>query len=41
MSDSFTKPVPHPMPDTQPFWDGLAREGEGPVLPIFRPAEET
>ncbi len=25
MSDSFTKPVPHPGPDTQPFWDGLAR----------------
>jgi uncharacterized OB-fold protein len=25
MSDSFAKPVPHPTPDTQPFWDGLAR----------------
>lgn len=25
MSDAFAKPVPHPGPDTQPFWDGLAR----------------
>lgn len=25
MSDPFAKPVPHPGPDTQPFWDGLAR----------------
>lgn len=25
MSDVFAKPVPHPSPDTQPYWDGLAR----------------
>ena len=25
MSDAFTKPVPRPTPDTQPYWDGLAR----------------
>ena len=25
MSETFTKPVPHPTPDTQPYWDGLAR----------------
>jgi uncharacterized OB-fold protein len=24
MSESFTKPVPNPSPDTQPYWDGLA-----------------
>ena len=25
MSEAFAKPVPHPTPDTQPYWDGLAR----------------
>ncbi len=25
MSETFTKPVPNPSPDTQPYWDGLAR----------------
>jgi uncharacterized OB-fold protein len=25
MSDGFARPVPHPTPDTQPHWDGLAR----------------
>jgi len=24
MSETFTKPIPHPTPDTQPYWDGLA-----------------
>lgn len=25
MSETFAKPIPHPTPDTQPYWDGLAR----------------
>lgn len=24
MSETFAKPIPHPSPDTQPYWDGLA-----------------